>query len=259
MFFGGISGGVAFYPDRVVTTRYVPPVALTEFRLSGIPVEVGGRSPLSKTISHTTRLTLSHEQNTFSLGFSALSYRNPANNRYRYKLEPLENTWHEVGSDERLATYTTLPAKTYTFHVQAATSRGEWSEPGVKLEIEILPPLWRTAWFESLCGALVLALAVGHSTGCVCTRLAREFHAQLEGRVDERTRIARGLARHTVAEFSGADVPFSSCKRCASARQREGSSRKSSRSGRSGHCRRPQRDSEHTFLYDGYRTNCPTL
>ena len=192
MFFGGISGGVAFYPDRVVTTRYVPPVALTEFRLSGIPVEVGGRSPLSKTISHTTRLALSHEQNTFSLGFSALSYRNPANNRYRYKLEPLENTWHEVGSDERLATYTTLPDKTYTFHVQAATSRGEWSEPGVKLEIEILPPLWRTAWFESLCGALVLASLWGLYR-LRLYQLAREFHAQLEGRVDERTRVARDL------------------------------------------------------------------
>jgi Y_Y_Y domain len=111
MFFGGFSGAVAFYSDRLVTTPYTPPVALTEFRLSGIPVAVGGLSPLSKAISYTTRLKLSHEKNAFSLGFSALSYRNPANNRYRYKLEPLENTWHEAGSDERLATYTTLPPK----------------------------------------------------------------------------------------------------------------------------------------------------
>ena len=67
-----------------------------------------------------------------------MSYRNPANNRYRYKLEPLENAWHEVGSDERLATYTTLPAGVFTFRAQAVTSRGAWSEPRVKLEIEIL-------------------------------------------------------------------------------------------------------------------------
>jgi signal transduction histidine kinase len=192
MFFGGYSGGVAFYPDKLVTLPYVPPVALTEFRLSGIPVEVGGGSPLSKAISYTTRLRLSHEQNTFSLGFSALSYRNPANNRYRYKLEPLENTWHEVGSDERLATYNTLPAKPYTFHVQAATGRGAWSEPGVNLQIEILPPLWKTAWFEALCGALVLAFMWGLHRARLY-QLAREFNARLEERVHERTRIAREL------------------------------------------------------------------
>ena len=229
MFFGGISGGVAFYPDRLVTTPYVPPVALTEFHLSGIPVEVGGRSPLSQTISHTTRLKLSHEQNTFSLGFLALSYRNPANNRYRYKLEPLENTWHEVGSDERLATYTTLPAKLYIFRLQAATSRGEWSEPGVELEMEILPPLWRTAWFEGLCGVLVLASVRGLPRLRLYSFAG--FHAHWKAAWTN-ARARPGTARHIVTEFSGVDVPFSSCKRSASAGRSEDSSRKSSRSGR---------------------------
>jgi ligand-binding sensor domain-containing protein/signal transduction histidine kinase len=192
MFFGGISGGLAFRPDRLDTTSYVPPVALTEFRLSGVPVEVGGRSPLSKTISRTTRLTLSHGQNNLSLGFSALSYRNPANNRYRYKLEPLDNAWHAVGSDERLATYALLPAGVFTFRVQAASNRGAWSEPGVRLEIEILPPVWRTVWFEALCGGLILASLWGLYR-LRLYQLAREFHAQLEGRVDERMRVAREL------------------------------------------------------------------
>jgi signal transduction histidine kinase/ligand-binding sensor domain-containing protein len=211
MFFGGYSGGVAFYPDKLVTLPYVPPVALTEFRLSGIPVEVGGGSPLSKAISYTTRLRLSHEQNTFSLGFSALSYRNPANNRYRYKLEPLENTWHEVGSDERLATYNTLPAKAYAFHVQAATGRGAWSEPGVNLQIEILPPLWKTAWFEALCGALVLALVWGLHRGRMY-QLGREFHAQLEGRVDERMRVARDLHDTLLQSFQASLIQMEAAR-----------------------------------------------
>jgi hypothetical protein len=36
-----------------------------------------------------------------------------------------------LGSDERLATYTPVPAGTYTFRVQAATRRGQWGVPGV--------------------------------------------------------------------------------------------------------------------------------
>ena len=110
MFFGGFNGAAVFHPDSVVDSSYAPPVVLTEFRLSGSPVDIGGGSPLSKSITYTTGLTLSHEQRNFSLAFSALSYFSPGTNRYRYKLEGLDDTWHEVGSDERLATYTTLPA-----------------------------------------------------------------------------------------------------------------------------------------------------
>jgi signal transduction histidine kinase/ligand-binding sensor domain-containing protein len=158
MFFGGFNGATVFHPDSVVDTSYTPPVVLTEFRLSGSPVDIGGGSPLSKSISYTTRLTLSHEQRIFALAFSALSYFSPVTNRYRYKLEGLDETWHEVGSNERLATYTTLPTGVYTFRVQGATSRGDWSEPGAAVLIEILPPWWSTWRFRVTCVVSALAL-----------------------------------------------------------------------------------------------------
>jgi PAS domain S-box-containing protein len=161
MFFGGFNGATVFRPDSVVDTSYAPTVVLTEFRLSGSPVDIGAGSPLSKSITYTTRLTLSHEQRIFSLAFSALSYLSPGTNRYRYKLEGLDETWHEVGSNERLATYTTLPAGVYTFRVQGAASRGVWSEPGAAVIIEILPPWWSTWWFRVLCVAVSVALLAG--------------------------------------------------------------------------------------------------
>jgi PAS domain S-box-containing protein len=161
MFFGGFNGATDFYPDNVVDTSYTPPVVLTEFRLSGSPVDIGGGSPLTKSIADTPQLTLSHEQRIFSLAFSALSYFSPGTNRYRYKLEGLDQTWHEVGSDERLATYTTLPAGGYTFRVQGATSRGVWSEPGAAVLIQILPPWWNTWRFRAVCVAVSVTLLGG--------------------------------------------------------------------------------------------------
>jgi len=161
MFFGGFNGATVFDPDRVADTSYTPPVVLTEFRLSGSPVDIGGGSPLTKSITDTTRLALSHEQRIFSLAFSALSYFSPGTNRYRYKLEGLDQKWHEVGSDERLATYTTLPVGVYTFRVQGATSRGVWSDPGAAVLIEILPPWWSTWWFRAVCVVVLGALLGG--------------------------------------------------------------------------------------------------
>jgi PAS domain S-box-containing protein len=158
MFFGGFDGGVAFHPDKMVDSPYVPPVVLTDFRLFDRPVRVGPGSPLSNSIGYTSALTLSHDQNIFSLEFSALSYFNSATNRYRCKLDGLDHQWHEVGSNQRLVTYTTLPARMYTFRVQGATSRGAWSEPGLELRLEILPPWWNTWWFRALCAIGFLAL-----------------------------------------------------------------------------------------------------
>lgn len=159
MFFGGFSGGVAFHPDRVVDDPYVPPVVLSDFRLFGRPVTIGSDSPLNKSIGYTRAVRLSHNENIFSLEFSTLSFFNPETNRYRYRLDGLDRQWHEVGSNQRLVTYTTLPTGTYTFHVQGATSRGAWSEPGLELTIEILAPWWATWWFRTLgiavCGALL--------------------------------------------------------------------------------------------------------
>ena len=139
-----------FIRTRSWTTPYVLPMVLTDFRLFDRPVTVGTGSPLSKSVGYTNATSLSHDQNVFSLEFAALSYFNSATNRYRYKLDGLDHQWHEVGSNQRLVRYTTLPAAKYTFHVQGATSRGTWSEPGLELRIEILPPWWATWWFRAV-------------------------------------------------------------------------------------------------------------
>jgi Two component regulator propeller len=79
MFFGGFSGGVAFYPDKVVDSPYVPPAVLTDFQVFDRPVTVGADSPLNKSIGYISAHQLPHEQNVFSLEVSALSYFNSAN------------------------------------------------------------------------------------------------------------------------------------------------------------------------------------
>jgi len=55
------------------------------------------RTPLTlgKGDRYTDAVTLSYAQNTFSFEFSALSFRSPTTNRYRYMLEGLDAncTW----------------------------------------------------------------------------------------------------------------------------------------------------------------------
>jgi ligand-binding sensor domain-containing protein/signal transduction histidine kinase len=202
MFFGGFSGAIAFFPDKVGDASYIPPIVLTDFRLAGNEVEIGKHSPLQESISFTKDLILPHNQDIFSLTFAALSYVNPATNHYRYKLEGLERDWNEVSSDRRQVTYTTLPPGTYTFRVQGATNRGAWSEPGVALSLQILPAWWNTQWFRAVSVAtsvaLLWALYQQHMR-----QLAKQFNSRLDERISERTRIARELHDSLLQGFQG--------------------------------------------------------
>jgi signal transduction histidine kinase/ligand-binding sensor domain-containing protein len=192
MFFGGFSGGVAFFPDKVIGTSYPLPLVLTDFQLAGRSVEVGAKSPLGKSIGYTKDVTLTHDQNIFSLSFAALTYFNPDANRYRYKLEKVDREWIEVGSARRVASYTTLPAGKYTFHVQSATRQGVWNEPGLALGITILPPWWGTFWFRSLCVAATLSI-LWTLYLIRLKQMEAEIRARIEERLGERERIAREL------------------------------------------------------------------
>ena len=207
MFFGGFSGGTRFYPSTIQDSSYAPAIVLTDFRLSGNPVKIGSSSPIKNSITYTSDLTLSHEQNVFSIAFAALSYPDPATNRYRYRLQGLERAWNEVGGDRRLATYTTLPAGVYTFSVQGATRGGPWSEPGLALHIRILPPWWGTWWFKTICAALV-CFGVFTVYSYRLRRIARQFEIRLEERVAERTRISRELHDTLIQSAQGLILVF---------------------------------------------------
>jgi signal transduction histidine kinase len=211
MLFGGFSGATSFFPDKVTDSAYVPPIALTDFRLFGAEVAPGAGSPLKKTINNTNAITLAHDQSIFSIGFSALSYLNPATNRYRYMLEGLDRNWNEVGSDQRFASYSTLPAGTYTFRVEGATSRGPWNEPGVQLRIEILPPWWETLFFRVSFG--VVALLVGLAAyNYRLHQIARAMGARFDERLAERTRIARELHDTLLQGFHGLMFEFQAAR-----------------------------------------------
>jgi PAS domain S-box-containing protein len=150
MFFGGFGGGVSFYPDRLTAGSDVP-VVFTDFKMSGKPATIGSGSPLNKSITYTGSLVLPHNQRTFSIEFAALDYSNPQAARYRYKLEGLDKDWNEVGSNQRVLSFNSLPAGKYVLEVQARSGRGVWSRRVAALAIEILPPWWDAWWFRAAC------------------------------------------------------------------------------------------------------------
>ena len=202
MLFCGSNSVTAFFPDNIRDNFYVPPVVITSLRIFNKPAPIGARSVLKRAIPYVDSLTLSYHVNVFSFEFAALSYANPQKNRYRYKLENFDPAWNEVGSNQRLATYTNLDPGKYVFRVQGSNNDGIWNEQGVSLTILITPPWWNTTWFRVLCAVLVLGL-LWAAYQWRLRQLRHQFEISLEARVGERTRIARELHDTLLQSFQG--------------------------------------------------------
>jgi signal transduction histidine kinase/ligand-binding sensor domain-containing protein/DNA-binding response OmpR family regulator len=157
LLFGGTNGFNLFHPDSIKINQFKPPVYITGFRVFNKPVGVGRNELLKENIFITREIRLSYLQNVFSFDFTALNYRQPEKNQYRYKMEGFQNEWVDAGY-ERKASYTNLSPGEYIFRVIASNNDGIWNEEGASIKVIITPPFWRTWWFYGLAILTVLAL-----------------------------------------------------------------------------------------------------
>ncbi|MCB0587616.1 MAG: helix-turn-helix domain-containing protein [Phaeodactylibacter sp.] len=150
-------GFIRFHPDSLRSDTILPRPAIVEFQLSNQPVEIGAEgSPLSHAIWATEHLVLKHNQNNFTLGFTAFHYAAPAQNQFLYKMEGIDAAWIDPGS-QRSVNFAGLAPGKYTFRLKAANHDGLWSEP-VALRITILPPWWAAWWAYGLYALLIAGL-----------------------------------------------------------------------------------------------------
>lgn len=103
---------------------------------------------LKRNISNTQSITLTAKQSMFSLDFVVSNYISGNHNIFAYTLEGYDKEWYQSHT-QRTASYSNLPAGTYTFLVKAANSDGKWNEQPTKLKIIILP-IWYKTWWATL-------------------------------------------------------------------------------------------------------------
>ncbi len=152
LFFGGVNGVNAFFPERLEAEPLVPAVVLTSFSRIDQPARLG------RPIFELDEIALDHRDYLVSFEVAALDFTAPGENRYRYRLEGLDADWVDLGHRRRM-TFTTLAPGRYTLRVQAANHDGVWNREGASLEVAVAPPPWRTWWAYLLYTLAVAAIA----------------------------------------------------------------------------------------------------
>ena len=95
-------------------------------------------------------------QGDLEIHYTGLSYTAPDKVRFKYKLEGYDPDWVDA-KERRVAYYTQVTPGAYTFKVMAANNDGVWSTESARVQLIVIPPVWRTWWFRTLAILGVLA------------------------------------------------------------------------------------------------------
>ena len=138
------AGIIRINPDQLQINRKAPPLLLEAFLLSNVPVFVSDQTGvLDKHFNLTDDITLTYDQNIFTIRYAAREFDQQDKINFAFQLEGFDRDWQYV-EKKREATYTNLPPKAYTFKVKCQNEHGFWGEPR-SLSITVLPP-WHRTW-----------------------------------------------------------------------------------------------------------------
>ncbi|MGH1363384.1 MAG: ligand-binding sensor domain-containing protein [Calditrichia bacterium] len=157
MFFGGINGFNAFFPDSVKDNEHIPPIVVADFKINNLPA----KHRLHEAETKKEPLYLNYDENALYFAFAALDYVNPAKNSY---LQILTNSSGDTLSEltGRVTSYPGLKPGEFHLKVLASNNDGVWNRDGFQLRIVVSPPWWQTTWFRILSALLLLGLAVAY-------------------------------------------------------------------------------------------------
>jgi len=140
-----------------------------------------------REVAFSHGLRLPPGEGKLELRYTAIRLRSPERIHFRYWMEGSDRGW-TAAYQRRVAYYTNLAPGRHRFHVMAYEMNAPDNATEQVLDIEWLPPFYRTRWFLALCGILAASAAWG-SYRLHVRNIRRRFAAVIE----ERNRLAREM------------------------------------------------------------------
>src|SRR6185312_5654200 len=177
--FAPTQGGViGFNPMQLHERPAVPSPAVTA-------LDVRGSRGMRALPTNQRDIGLVWNDRDLRIGVRALSFVNPRANRYRFRLDGVDDDWVDTGnSGDR--EFVGMHAGDYTLHVEAAGAYGGWGRLVQPLRIHVQAPPW-LRWWAWLLYALALAAVVGWIMWAWRRRLAQRHRIEL---IEQRRALA---------------------------------------------------------------------
>lgn len=150
--FGNDNGFTYFIPKNIVDKHFLHGITLTGVLLKDKPLssrdKSGGSFVMDSAVEDAKTLTFSYEDNTFTLQFSTMDYRDLENVAYQYRFtDEKKGVWHSTQDGVSSIMFTHLSWGKHQLQVRAVDN-GATSEMK-DITIHILPP-WYASWWAYL-------------------------------------------------------------------------------------------------------------
>lgn len=159
LIFGGMQGITWFNPTEMRPLQRQFSVNITGMRINGEDVRAGHKSGsyivTDSTVINASHFELAHQDNSFSVNLSTLTFDRPEHITYEYSIngEP----WISMPAGTHELTFSHLPSGTYHFRVKAIISN---TESDIKEFTVVIHPVWYLSIWAKLFYFLLLALAL---------------------------------------------------------------------------------------------------
>ncbi len=151
IYFGSVDGLLSIPKGRPMPQRKASPLRLTAIH----SLASGAEKPMSP--SGTNGALKTRFGDGLAIEFAVLDYAESPHD-YAYRLKA-QDPWTEVGKRRQL-TFFGLPAGHYRFEARGRDAYGNWNT-SPPLAFDVVPPFWRTNWFQVMAVAAVALLALG--------------------------------------------------------------------------------------------------
>ena len=123
----------------------------------GVPYD--GRVILEEALDLQKSISLSYDQNQFTIHMASDNGGVNNSTRFIYQLEGFNDKWIKTTANNPDITYMSLPSGSYTLCVRMLKDDGTMGEVESRLDISI-GSLWYRSWWAWLCYILIVGLAV---------------------------------------------------------------------------------------------------
>lgn len=144
---GNQYGITYFNPDKIAKNEFRSGILLTGMRMGTVTVnaatETDGKHIITKPLDESDDITVSYQDNTFSLQFATMDFRDPQNVHYEFRFEgESDDQWYQTESGRSELFFSHLAVGNHKLLVRAYDN-GVYS-PVKTIMLRVSPPWYRT-------------------------------------------------------------------------------------------------------------------
>ena len=185
--FGSTEGITMFNPADIDTLRQTP-IRFCDLKVHNQLVRPAADGPIDAMLDSCKEIRLEHNQNSFSISYTALDFGEYERVHYHYKMDGFDSDWID-GGNNHTASYANLPSGHYTFRVRTADNADNETgstERTIRVVVEPAPVYTWWAWLIYIALATALAYYLYRNARRVVAARRAARQAQIEKEQEKR-------------------------------------------------------------------------